>query len=514
MCEPGRDSPATTAVFPQGVQVSHTIGAPKTRTVTKVAVEGLTNEVFFYNNTLVNLERALAERVFNVEGSDGFRPPPQPETGAFGRLGPFKEQLLRHCGRATRITSEQFVGMYTGRKATMYQAAVDSLQLRPVNRRDSYVSTFVKAEKVIATPSKPWPAPRAIQPRSYRYNVEVGRFLKPLESKVYNGISKVWGEPVVMKGYTVEGVAAVLRGKWEAFRDPVAVGLDASRFDQHVSTSALEWEHSVYTGCFHGNDRTTLRRLLQWQLENKGFASASNGKIKYAVRGCRMSGDMNTALGNCLLMCALVWLYLQERGLLGKLVNNGDDCVVILERADLGRFNAGLVEWFLTFGFTMKVEKPTRTFEEIEFCRMQPVQTAGGWVMVRTPGPGMQRDLTTLLSVPNEKMARKWLYAIGAGGAAITHGVPVYSVLYQQMIALGIASDVSKDTWLGDTGFMRLRSNRTAMPITPEARHSFWLAFGVTPDAQEELEKIQLNCVWAPGVSSKAGITYNTLLND
>lgn len=513
MCETGRDSPATQAVFPKGVVISHTIGRPKTRTVTKVAVEGLTNDVFFYNNTLVNLERALAERVFNVESTIGFVAPPQPEPGAFQRLDPFKNRVLSHCGVSTRISCEQFVGMYAGRKATMYQTAVDSLRLRPVNRRDSYVSTFVKAEKVIATPSKPWPAPRAIQPRSYRYNVEVGRFLKPLEGRVYKSISKVWGEPVVMKGYTVEGVAAVLRGKWDAFRDPIAVGLDASRFDQHVSSSALKWEHAVYNGCFRGADRATLSRLLKWQLVNKGYASASDGKVKYTINGCRMSGDMNTALGNCLLMCALVWLYLQERGLVGKLVNNGDDCVVILERRDLARFTEGLVPWFVTFGFTMKVETPTQVFERIEFCRMQPVMTASGWVMVRTPGAGLQRDLTTLLAVPNLKMARKWWHAIGTGGAAITHGVPIYSALYHQMAAAGLASEVAKDTWLSDTGFMRLRSNRAPTPITAEARHSFWLAFGITPDAQEVLEELQLNCAWAPGVSSKAGNTYNILLN-
>jgi hypothetical protein len=50
-----------------------------------------------------------------------------------------------------------------------------------------------------------------------------------------------------------------------------------------------------------------LAELLKWQLQNKGFARTIDGLIKYSVEGCRMSGDMNTALGNCTIMCALVY---------------------------------------------------------------------------------------------------------------------------------------------------------------------------------------------------------------
>jgi hypothetical protein len=42
-----------------------------------------------------------------------------------------------------------------------------------------------------------------------------------------------------MKGYTPDRRATVLKGHWSAFQDPVAVGQDFSKFDQHISVPAL-----------------------------------------------------------------------------------------------------------------------------------------------------------------------------------------------------------------------------------------------------------------------------------
>lgn len=514
MVETGRCSPRTKSRVPDGVTVTTTPGVAKPRKLTKMVVEGLSNEVFVYNNSLVNLVRGLCERVYHVESGGTFVPPPKPGKYAFARMREFATQVVDRCGRSTRVSYDSFVAMYTGRKATIYRNAVASLHIRPLRPADAYLSTFIKAEKVVPTLSKPWPAPRVIQPRTPRFNVEVGRFLKPLEHKIYKAIDKVWGEPTVMKGYTVERVAKILHCKWEGFRRPVAIGLDASRFDQHVSAEALRWEHSVYEACTAPHERDKLHHLLAQQLTNTGYARAHDGKVKYRVHGCRMSGDMNTALGNVLIMCGLVWTYLKARSITGKMINNGDDCTVIMEECDVGRFTKGLQEWFVGFGFTMKVEPPVRVFEQIEFCRMHPVWAGNGWVMVRTCGDALKRDLCTLLPTTGRMAARKWLSMIGTCGVSLTHGVPVVNTLYRRLKAMGPESNMAQDTWMLNSGFARLQSERDDTPVTPEARYSFWLAFGITPDAQEQLETMPLGCEWAPGVSALAGVTYNVLLND
>lgn len=480
-------------------------------------IDGLANNVIVHNNSLVNVVRGLAERVYNVERGGVFQRPPQPTPEAYGRLATFTSKLVDACGSSTRISYEQFVALYSGRKASIYQQAVDSLAARPVRKQDAYMSTFVKAEKVVPTASKPDPAPRVIQPRNTRYNTELGRFLKPLETRLCNAIKHIWGggTPVVMKGLTVEGVAHALRAKWDTFKKPVAVGLDASRFDQHVSVPALQWEHGVYTRLFHNSERRLLSRLLQWQLINKGFARTAEGSVRYTVNGCRMSGDMNTSLGNCLIMCGLVYTLAQERGLHVELANNGDDCVVIMEASDLGAFSEGLESWFLDFGFSMKVEAPVHVFEHIEFCRMHPVNAGDAWVMVRNPLDAIKRDCTTILSMPNLAAVSTWWKAIGDGGSAITGGIPVFQAMYAKLASHGVTSNLRNDTWLSETGFMRLRSHRTSRTVLPLTRYSFWLAFGITPDAQEEFEReFNPQCIWAPGECPSAGQTWEAILSN
>lgn len=145
------------------------------------------------------------------------------------------------------------------------------------------------------------------------------------------------------------------------------MGLDASRFDQHVSQDALKVEHKVWNRMTPGTCRPHLRRLLSMQLQNHGIAYLEGLKVKYTTDGCRMSGDMNTSSGNCMLMCLMLGSYLDTLKIKYRFANNGDDCVVIIDKRNLSKIS-NLQTWFLKMGFTMKVEKPVFEFEKIEFC--------------------------------------------------------------------------------------------------------------------------------------------------
>lgn len=121
-----------------------------------------------------------------------------------------------------------------------------------------------------------------IQPRLPRYNVIVGRYLKPLEHTLYRALAKMHGSTVVTKGLTIDQTGRLLARKWHKFNHPVAVGIDASRFDQHVSKQALEWEHSIYNKLFESDE---LAAALKWQIYNVGFARCKDGCIKYSKIG-------------------------------------------------------------------------------------------------------------------------------------------------------------------------------------------------------------------------------------
>jgi len=437
------------------------------------------------------------ERVYFVESNGQLIAPPQPIPGAFDRLAPFRRQLRRHLPCIHRMAAEKFVEHYDGRRKTVYAEAVESLSREGVQRKDSFMSTFVKAEKINFS-SKPDPAPRVIQPRHPRYNVEVGRFIVPIEKLVYRGIGKVWGGPTVMKGYNAHGTATELRAMWESFVEPVAVGLDASRFDQHVSVPALEWEHKVYLDCYSGDEKTLLAKLLGWQLRNTGYGRASDGAIKYVKDGCRMSGDMNTALGNCLLMSAMVWAYCDQLSIKARLANNGDDCVVVLEKADLSRFMSGLTVWFNEMGFTMKVEAPVFVFEQIEFCQTHPVWTPDGWVMCRDPRVCCSKDVVSVLPLYQGSMRYGLLTSVGECGLSLCGGLPVLQAFYLAMLRNGRGKRLGKHPAL-ESGFARLATgmSRKVGLIHPQTRYSFWLAFGITPDVQAAVEAGL--CLWELG---------------
>lgn len=443
-----------------------------------------------HNNSHANALRAVRERVFAVERGGELAPPPRPVGGVFaGRLQAFKAGLLRRIGPCTPWNYQEFLGSYTGSKLLRYSKAVASLSVRGLQISDSYLQSFVKAEAVNFT-AKPDPAPRIIQPRSARYNAYVGRFIRPIEHRVYAAIARMFKGPTVMKGYNAAQVAQHLRDMWDEFDNPIALSLDASRFDQHVSVEALEWEHSVYNSVYRDSD---LAHALKWQLTNRGFARTSDGAVfKYQVDGCRMSGDMNTALGNCLLMCAMVWAYAASLGIRVRLANNGDDCSVLMERSDLNRFTSGMDKWFLEMGFTLTSDGVADVFERIDFCQTRPVYTHAGWVMCRNPMLGLCKDALCKFPDMGSPLVsyERWSYQVGMAGSALADGVPVFSAAYAAMIRLGRASKKAQGFGNMETGFEHMSRGmaRRGSSISQAARVSFWRAWGIMPDWQEHLE--------------------------
>lgn len=444
-----------------------------------------------HNSSINNLQRGVLERVFYVKIDGTFQPPPKPLPSAYKQhLGLYKTRLVNALQSTPKWSTEQFVQSYTGRKRTIYQAAVDSLVIEEFNDRDANLKVFVKAEKVNFS-AKPDAVPRVISPRDPRFNVELGCYLRPLEHALYNATTSVFGSKTIFKGLNATQAGALFKEKWDRFRNPVAIGLDASRFDQHCSVEALEWEHSIYKAAFP-NDRH-LTRLLKLQLHNKAAGYCDDGNLKFDIRGGRASGDMNTGCGNCMIMCGLVHSYMAHKGVRKyEVANNGDDVVVIIEKHQLSKFMFGLSEWFVNMGFTMQVEEPVYELEQIEFCQAHPVFDGVEWTMVRNVATAISKDVLSIKPLDNIKIYQKWLTAVGDAGLSLTQGYPVMDSFYRCHQRNG-GNRRSKllDDLTFQTGLMVMAKgmDRQAKSITPEARYSFWMAFGLTPDEQIELEK-------------------------
>lgn len=300
------------------------------------------------NNDIESVSHAVLERVFFVKdtGNGGFKRSPKPwdHHSVRNNENPMKdsEEKLRlrfrefaakmnHAantfGKASPITNQEFLDYYGGAKRKCYEAAVKSFNDRPLDERDCKVKCFTKDEY-----RKPGGAPRVIQPRSPRFNVMLGRYIKHLEHEIFSAIDEIFdptkAHRTVAKGMNMTQRGNTIASMWDSFNDPVAVGLDASRFDQHINQILLKYEHSIYkmwsTG--KGEGLVDLRKLLKAQLVNKGVYRGPDGSIKYTVKGCRMSGDMNTSSGNVIIMCTLMYAYFKSKNLLHsvKLLNDGE----------------------------------------------------------------------------------------------------------------------------------------------------------------------------------------------
>lgn len=465
------------------------------------------------NADIDTLAAALLERMYYCKVQGEFVAPPAVDKTVFtGRLKSFRNSVLKKIGHAAPVSLNDVVEMYEGRKKQIYLNAKERYEMTGWSKKYPWLKAFVKMEKV--NPDK---APRCIQPRDPVYNIRIGTYIKPIEHRVYRAIDKIYGDgPTVIKGYNVEQIGRIMRGKWRSFTNPVAIGLDAMKFDMHVSKEALEWEHSVYNGIYRSKE---LAELLRHQVYQRGGARCKNGHLSYKVVGRRASGDMNTALGNCLIMCALVHAYAAHKGVAVKLMNNGDDCVVMMERECEGTFMQGLDEWFMEMGFRMTSEEPVYRLPHIEFCQMRPIEYGENQVMmVRNIPTALRKETLITVDVSTHKAMQGWMTAVGKGGLSLTGGIPIMQNFYRRLVALGGGHENKVGIQLARYGGMYMMGvgvDRLFVEPTAESRLNVFLAWGITPDQQVALEQYYDTYTLDFGevVGVDRHINHNVLLN-
>lgn len=451
---------------------------------------GLCNskEYGVYNTTIDTLEKAVKERVMLVHVDGHWREPWRPSEQQFNqRTHLFTSEFKKRVCYSNPMSPMAFAMTYQARKQTILKNAAEMNEKWGFHDSCARIKAFNKHEKYLFNAGKVV-VPRLIQPRDHRYIVETGRYIKPIEKLVYDNINDIFGAKTVFKGLNMVERGNLLHSKWIKFKKPVAVGLDASRFDRHVSNSALRWEHRCYKMYYPGDKHFV--RLMNLQLDNHGTAKAADGFLSYSTKHNRASGDSNTSLGNVLIMCALAFDYFKKVDLQCEFADDGDDCVVILEEGDLSKLN-GIESFFRKAGFILVVEPVVNIFERIEFCQAQPVRNAcGGYTMVRKVKDSLSKDAVALKPLDNLSVREKWMAAVGLGGLALTSGMPVLQDFYSVFVRESKGASPLVDTTM-EGGFYRLSKGMEARFIepTPETRLSFWLAFGITPSEQVSLEE-------------------------
>lgn len=377
---------------------------------------------------------------------------------------------------------------YSGMKLRRYQAALASLESRPITRKDSYIQAFVKREKLVDAAKDP----RMIQARGARFNVALGSYLKAFEHRLYNirgtGPLKRWlpAGRLIVKGMNAVARAALLQVHWDSLSHPVQLGLDCSRFDAHCSEALLRVEHSVYLKAFRGDP--TLARLLAYQLRNRCFTRSG---LEYEVIGRRMSGDMNTALGNCVLMVCMMAAAMEEIGLNPKhwrMADDGDDCCIMVEREVADMVAERLPEIFRKFGHTLKVESRADTLERVVLCGASPVMVGDVRRMITNPGRAIGKAKVHT-KVFKGKFLADYVATIGECMLHMHAGVPV---LQAHALALRRASKTllreTPGSYLYKLDPGSVLGAASSIPVADSTRESFAVAFGVSVVAQLEAE--------------------------
>jgi hypothetical protein len=303
---------------------------------------------FAHHNCRCNQLIALRNRVLGEV--------PRPTHEGLVLLRDQAKRIRRLLPKVGPIDLHEVALHYGGGKRARYERAAADVLANGLTPRDARITCFVKFEK-LNSESKTNPDPRAIQFRDPRYGVSLARFLKPMEPHLYQLCGDGRTLPstrVIGKGLSQVERAMLLRAKMASFASPVVVSLDASRFDQHVDIHLLRIEHSFYRHM--ASNAPELSRLLSWQLYNRG---STHSGVQYRTRGKRMSGDMNTALGNCILMVLMVSTFM--RGHRYDILDDGDDCLLICESGLLPWVLENVQDTFLQFGMEIKVEKVAHT---------------------------------------------------------------------------------------------------------------------------------------------------------
>lgn len=402
--------------------------------------------------------------------------------------------MAENIGVAQPLDPADWITQYAGRKYKMYERAAKWHTLG-IQRGDRICKAFIKSEKLADTSKDP----RLIQCRSLKFNLAIGCYLKAIEHKAYNlqgsGALKDWLPTgrLIAKGMNSFQRAYALRRKMSQFSRPVVYSLDCSRFDAHCNKSLLNHEHQVYKRCF--KDDPLLQRLCDWQINN---ICVTAGGTWYNSQGGRMSGDMNTALGNCIIMLQCLAVAMRTLGFNTKqfqILDDGDDCLLITDEKYEHNL-APLPQIFEQFGHKLKLENRATNIHHVIFCQSQVVETFLGLKFVINPARVISKVATGVQHLHDDRFLAKYLGLLGDCELACNPGVPVLQELALALIrkSNGKRPKETFDPTISWRARKELRKHPLKeYPITDAARLSFWEAFDVCPDEQRAAENIFRN---------------------
>lgn len=434
---------------------------------------------------------------------------PRPDPGFIqSELTPLA-RILGQAMRSSPCRLEEVYRRYSGLKRARYERAHAQIvrQGGAIYRDQAKIKMFVKMEGYKIKENKPFPDCRAIQFRSFEYTLMLASKIRPAEHKMYL-LKDVPGFPqgrMFAKNMNQFEKAQAIVEMVTSMPGARMVCCDLSRYDAHLQIPILRDVEHVAWNTAVGDPE--LARLLRMQLRNIGSAHTSDGKIRYRVNGERMSGDANTAGGNCIITACALTGFFKTRGYEFRILVDGDDSVAVYRGPELTLDE--LDGYFRRLGMVIGIDCRPTCIEEVDFCQSRPVQVDGVWTMIRDP----MKVLTKVgLTHRKDSVAayKKRLLTIATCEGFLARGVPIlqaYSrALIRNCVSQMSARQLKRGFMKGEVLSYRMQhlvgtpTEYDDIEVSDSTRRSFERAFGIPPEEQRVYEKYLGN--WSFDLSS------------
>lgn len=437
---------------------------------------------FYWNNCICNEYDALTRRHF-LGYISGYNPR-NPELKVL-------ENVLLEMASVMHpfvaVSHQELMENTRSKLKKRYQQAYSGIIDRNifVNNKEAIAKCFIKYEKNPISKFNEGKSPRLIQFRSFYYLYLLKKQMLGHSLQIKHE-ERIWfyGQSVktiFTKIHDNYGIASVLKESWNEFCSPVAFCLDHSKFDGHYCKELLSLEHMYWKIL---NRSSTLKRLLDLQIDNRGFTA---GGLKYKGNA-RLSGEYTTSEGNSVMNYAMIISWLRAGNISKARVHvNGDDSVVILDYSEINKLAD--LSYFRNFNMETEPEIITTIFQQISYCQASPIRLLKDnkivWYMCKNPIRSLSRLQYCDKKFCDPKVYKRFLLSIGLCELAISSGVPI-----MQAFALLLIDNDARPLGCVDKIPARMSGNlsekRAILNIT---RNDFEMAFGITFAQQKYYEE-------------------------
>lgn len=403
-------------------------------------------------------------------------------SSGWGGLKKALRKLSKEIGYVSVASCKQIMRGRGGRAGRRMRNGLHRFYAEGVQKKHSFIKEMQKLELYELATIKV-KEDRAIQFRDPRMNAALARHLSPVEHAVVNAIGdNPSGVPFMAKGRDLFDRANMLLRMAYGYRRPIFVLADHSRFDAHVSVAHLEEEHRFYLRA-RGYSKE-LKEILSWQLRNFG---RTEGGILYKTVGKRMSGDLNTGLGNSVINYGLLRSWVNSGRVKADILLDGDDSIIVMEEDDYTLLPE-MAAYMKELGFVTEYDTTTDV-QQAEFCQSRIVYGRKGPYFCRDPKKWCQTHLIS----PETRGPDTSLAVLRASIAFTLTFNPAHPMLapYVRWLKRHPGLEWVPEYWryrMGDTAMEIARDVEYLEPTVAE-RRSFANAWGISPGLQEAFER-------------------------